>query len=88
MGVVASRTYNASGNKGKLCVMNMTDCSHIVKTGKVVEKATAACAVKNSEASVHRVSTEGQKDCEDVCSFLRYLKKNALQKSARKQSVL
>lgn len=24
-GVVDSRTYSASGNKGKLCVMNMTD---------------------------------------------------------------
>lgn len=77
LGIVASRTNNASGNKGKLCVMNMTDRSHIVKTGSVVGKATAACSVKNSDASVRRVSTEGQKDCEHVSSLIRDLKENA-----------
>lgn len=77
MGIVASRTYNASGIRGKLCVIIMTDRSHIVKTGSVVGKATAACAVKNSEASVRMVSTEGQKDYEHVSSLIRDLKENA-----------
>lgn len=35
---VASRTYNASENKGKLCVMNMTDRSYIVKTESDIEQ--------------------------------------------------
>ena len=74
LGIVASRTYNNSGNKGKLCVINMTDRGHFVKTGSVVGIVTAACAVKNSEASVRRVSTEGQKDCEHVSSLIRDLK--------------
>uniref|UniRef100_A0A8W8MKS2 C2H2-type domain-containing protein n=1 Tax=Magallana gigas TaxID=29159 RepID=A0A8W8MKS2_MAGGI len=61
LGIVASRTYNNSGNKGKLCVINMTDRGHFVKTGSVVGIVTAACAVKNSEASVLGCQQKGKR---------------------------
>ena len=54
-GIVASRTYNISGKVGKLCVMNLTDRSHIIKTGSVVGEATAAHAIREGEPSLRRV---------------------------------
>ena len=44
-GIVASRTYNTAGNRAKLCILNMTDRSHIVKTGTKVGKAVPADVV-------------------------------------------
>lgn len=76
-GILASRTYNASVKAGKLCVMSMTDRSHIVKTGSVVGEAMYAHALPERDFSLRRVTVEKQKSYDHVKSLLQDLEENA-----------
>lgn len=75
-GIIASRIYNASVKAGKLCVMSMTDRSHIVKTGSVVGEAMYAHALPERDFSLRRVSVEKQKNYDHVKSLLQDLEEN------------
>ncbi|XP_061180635.1 uncharacterized protein LOC133189248 [Saccostrea echinata] len=76
-GIVASRTYNAAGNKAKLRILNLTDRSHIIKTGTKVGEAVPAMSVKSTEPTVRRVSAEGETSYKHIAPLLDQLGKGA-----------
>lgn len=76
-GIVASRTYNAAGNKGKLCILNLTDRSHIIKTGTKVGEATPAVSVESTDPTVRRMSVGGENSHQHIAPLLEQLGKSA-----------
>ncbi|XP_062613888.1 uncharacterized protein LOC134275637 [Saccostrea cucullata] len=60
VGVSPSRTFNQTGNKGKLCLINMTPRSHIFRAGEPLATALPAHEVGQPSTSVRQVSSEGQ----------------------------
>ncbi|XP_062570205.1 uncharacterized protein LOC134232256 [Saccostrea cucullata] len=76
-GIVASRTYNAAGKRAKLCILNLTDRSHIVTTGTKVGKAVPADLVNDTKPTVRRITFEGDKTYDHIAPLLEQLHKTA-----------
>uniref|UniRef100_A0A8W8NYF0 CCHC-type domain-containing protein n=1 Tax=Magallana gigas TaxID=29159 RepID=A0A8W8NYF0_MAGGI len=62
VGVIPSRSFNKSGRRGKLCLMNFTSRAHIFRQGQSLATAALATEVGNSQASVRQVSTESSSE--------------------------
>lgn len=59
VGVIPSRSFNKSGTRGKLCLINLTQSAHIFRQGQRLATATHATEAETHKASVRQVGTEG-----------------------------
>lgn len=57
--VIPSRSFNKSGTRGKLCLINLTLSAHIFRQGQRLATATPATEAATHKASVRQVGTEG-----------------------------
>lgn len=62
VGVIPSRSFNKSGKRGKLCLMNLTPRANIFLQGQPLATAALATEVGTQEASVRQVSTESSSE--------------------------
>lgn len=67
-GIVASRTNNPAGTHmhARLCVLNMTDLSYIIKKGTKVGEVISASSVQSVDPVVRRMAV-GRKDNAIIC---------------------
>lgn len=62
VGVIPSRSFNKSGTRGKLCLMNLTQRAHIFRQGQPLATATPATEAGIPKSSVRQVGTEGSSE--------------------------
>ena len=55
--VLPARSFNKSGKSGKLCLINMTQRSHVFKAGQELAAATVASEVESKPFTVRGVET-------------------------------
>ncbi len=58
VGVIPSMSFNKSGKRGKLCLMNLTPRVHVFRQGQPLATAALATEVGTPVTSVRQVSTE------------------------------
>lgn len=58
VGVIPSRSFNKSGTRGKLCLMNITMRTHIFRQGQPLATAAPAIEAGILKTSVRQVGTE------------------------------
>lgn len=72
-GIVASRTYNSAGTHARLCVLNMTDRSYIIKKGTKGGGATSASSVLSVDPSKRRLAKDGRRQSQYLFALSVYL---------------
>lgn len=77
-GVLPARSFNNSGKSGKLCLINMTQRSHVFKAGQELAAATIASEVESKPFTVRRVETgENAEAKQHIRGLLEDVRKHA-----------